>query len=1011
MQERNMNARNISKKLSENIKIPKKASEKNSNNLISSNIYNSNSINNSLLLNKSNAKIDKKTNLRNISQSTKCMKTKVEERDKSNLIFKAKNKYSITREKDREYNTNINKKECKHYKSKRKYMNTKDILLNKNNINNHSFNHLKKGPNLISNNNNAPKNIDYSNYYHEIYNPSSYKINKIPKYRYDKKNICLPFYYHSKKIEFRSNCKRKKIISKRIDYINALKELNLISNIDISIKLLSLPERAWLDELKENSSLIEKNKTLNNNENNNSITNEILNEFMKGRIVLQEDFNWILWSMGIIFWNAIENNKKLGNINSLNYNISNINFNDIEKWKEGFIFNGVYFRLFHKAENFDKIKIIKREIKSLNLLFLDYIQLIENIPNNKYSNNTKPLLTNNIIFPLISLLELTDYYLLASLALEPSFEKKYTQSFILNEEEYFNNNTYYNDVNISNYNIENMKHSPFFANITENNLLNLNNDKFLLINATKDLHPVMIQEKSDIQDNKGLYINNIYLKYPIIIHVLGKEEQVFNKNFLNYFNYFINYLQNNKYIIDIPSLEYEMNKFGINKCFYLFILSKIKLNNSCDFDTNNNICSLIKIYILVKLLTKIDEIQYSKDNNNIDNNNVNNLNEEKYNNKNDLNRDNKSESSYATASHKTNIKSNSRKNIKYSTEKKCLEFNTQMKNSISNSSNINKYNSSKNKNLNTNKRNIRFISQLVLTILNPKSHNIEISIDYLIYKLLYQSNIYLERFVKINSKIFSGDVSDLYEPRSFLKSLINSARKNPFIFLKQIEKKFKVLFNYEIKYRTSICLENFMKYFNSQEHLTLKEPQIVSSYINAEEIGSYIIIKSIYYNLISNNRINNNMKKKGNKMMKNISSENMDFLYGRMNDDNFSILNRSIIHNRNSNFHILNSSKEKSKKNQYNNQPLSTESNSNKNNILNSNISNERNNKNKFDTFLPGSNCTSLNNNINNESNNNEGFIYNYTNLAMKNRKNLSILVMKIQIFHKLLIKKEIRRI
>ena len=983
MQERNINTRNISKKRSENIKIPKKTTEKikDSNNLIMNHNYNNNSINNSILLNKSSSKIDKKANMRNISQSTKCMKTKGDEKEKSNVIFKAKNKYSITREKDRDYNTNVIKKDEKHFKSKKKYMNTKDILLNRNNINNHSFNHFKKMPYLISNNGSL-KNID-SSYNNEIYNPSSYKACKIPKFRkYDKKNIFLPFFYHSKKSEIRNNFKRKIIRSKRSDFNNALKDINSISNIDLANKLLSIPERAWIEELKENSALIdknlnsEKNKNINN-ENNNTNENSndnLLNDFIKGRVIIQEDFNWILWSMGIVCWIMIEKNEKYYNNFLFLKSVSNLNLNDITKWKEGFIYNGIYFRLFNKIDNYNNIKIIKREIKSLNLLFLDYIQLLDNIPRNKYSNYSKPLLTSNILFPLISLIELTDYYLLASLALEPSFEKNKIKSFILNEEEYFINNNYYNEVDISNYNTENLKYSPFFANLTDNNLLNLNNGKLLLINVNKDLHPLMIPEKNEMQYNEEIYKNNIYLKYPVITHVVGKEEQVFNKAFLNYFEYFVNYLQNNKYIIDIPNLEYEMNKFGINKCFYLFILSKIKLNNSCDFDTNNNICSLIKIYILVKLLTKIDEIHYSK---NSKNNNPNNFNNNKYNIKNESNKDTKSESSYATASHKTNNKSNSRKNIKYSTEKKYLEFNTKMTNSTSNSSNI-----IKNKNVNINKRGIKFIAQLVLTILNPKSSFIEINIDYLIYKLLFQSNIYLEKFKKLNSKIFSFDVSNLYEPRSFLKSLINSARKNPFIFLKQVENKFNILFNYEVKYRTSICLENFMKYFKNEEHITEKEPQKIYSYIDLEEIGTYLIIKSIYNNLMSNSyKINNNMKKKGNKIIKNISSENMDLLYGRMNYDNFSLLNRSIIHNRNSNFHILNSSKEKSKKHHYNNIPLYTESNSNKNNLLNNDSNTntkERNNKNKIDTFFSGSNLTSSKNNIESEStNNNEDLLSN----------------------------------
>ena len=929
MQERINNTRNISKKRSENIKITKKTHEirKVPNNLITSHIYNNNSINNSLLLNKSEVKIDKKSNMRNISQSTKYMKTK--EKEKKESIVKSKNKYSITREKDREIYNNIKEKA----KSKKKYNNIKDILLTKNNSkeinNNLSFNHIKKMKNLNSYNN-SYKNIETS-------------YNKIPRYkRVDKKNINLPFFYHIKKSEIKCNYKRKKMRSKIIDFKNILKDLNSKSNLDIAIKLLFLYERDWMEELKENS-----NKNINN-ENNNK--DNILNEYIKERIIIQEDFNWILWSMGLIFWNLLQNKLEKNNEIYMKLN-SIIDINDISKWKEGFIYNGIYFLLLDKVDNYDKIKKIKREIKSLNLLFLDYIQLLDNIQPNKIYHNSKPLLSNNIIFPLLSLLELTDFYLFASLALEPSFEKDKIKSYILNEQEYFNKNNYYNDFDINNYNMEDLKQSPFFINLTENNLLNLNNDKFLLINIATDLHPLMLGK--DNNENIGndiinINMNKIYIKYPIITHIISKEEKIFNKAFLNYFECFINYLQNNKYILDIANLEYEMNKFGINKCFYLLILSKIKLNNSCDFENNNNICSLIKIYLLVKFLTKINDIQFS---NKSPKDSINNY-----------NKDNKSEISYTTTSHKTD-KSYSRKNIK-----------------ITENNNINNYSSNKNK------RGIEFISQLILTILNPKSPSIEINMDDLIYKLLYQSNIYIEKFKNLNLKLFSSDASHLYEPRSFLKSLISSARKHPFIFLKQIENKFNIIFNYELKYRTSICIENFMKYFNNEEHIKEKEPQIIFTYINSDEIGSYLIIKSLY-----NNLMNNNMKKKDNKIVKNISSENMDFFYGRANYDNFSLLNRSIIHNRNSNFQILNSSKEKPKKYQFNNVPINTEYNINKNNnLISNNIIKERNN-NKIETFFSGSNFKSLNsNNIienENKTNNEENIINNYKTAENKNKK------------------------
>lgn len=138
--------------------------------------------------------------------------------------------------------------------------------------------------------------------------------------------------------------------------------------------------------------------------------------------------------------------------------------------------------------------------------------------------------------------------------------------------------------------------------------------------------------------------------------------------------------------------------------------------------------------------------------------------------------------------------------------------------------------------------------------------------------------------------------------------MITSARKNPLIFLRQIENKFNILLNYEIKYCTSICLENFIKYYNPNQIIE-KDPKIIS-YINGEELGFYLIIKNLYFSQIKNK--SNGFKRKGNKMVKNISSDNMDICNNnKCNFDNLSILNRSIIQPRNSNFRILNSSKDK----------------------------------------------------------------------------------------------------
>jgi hypothetical protein len=188
-------------------------------NVTTNNMYNKNcSNNNSILINKSNVKIDlnknyKRTNLRSISHSTKCMmkiKYRDKEKDKYQPLIKTKKKYSITKDKKilKEENSNKSKKNT----------NTKDLLNKKNNnndLNNHSFNYFRKTQN--SNNNNSLKNIE-SSCYSDFYCPNNkntkkQKIKKKDKTNYlnndNKNNFILPFYYCVKKGDKKYNIKKK----------------------------------------------------------------------------------------------------------------------------------------------------------------------------------------------------------------------------------------------------------------------------------------------------------------------------------------------------------------------------------------------------------------------------------------------------------------------------------------------------------------------------------------------------------------------------------------------------------------------------------------------------------------------------------------------------------------------------------------------------------------------------------------------------------------------------------
>ena len=864
--------KNISKKKSTNVKIPTKMCDKirdnynmllnNINNHFNNNTNlntNANTNNTSILTNKSNIKFGfinktvKKSNLRSISHSSKCMvKMKEKDRLKDTSHNLSNTSYAKTTKLNSISNDNpasrLNKEPKDNYRKKnnKKYtpINTKDIFLNKNynNANNNydminrSFNYFRKSQNPT---NTSVKNIESSSYSDFHSNNNTQHSNKkkifaklkksnkdINNNNNDKNFFNIPSYY------FTNDCDYGVYVSNNNNYINysnhdnymqILQNLNTIPLKDLALKIVKLEKRDWCNELKENILILEKNKSIN-------LDNKILNNFIQKRLLIQEDFNWLVWSIAYCFQKNIKISENSENNNYI----------------KGFVHKNIFIKSYDKIENYKEIKTIKREIKSLNMLFLDYIQLLDNIRIDIYSiNNPKSLLTNNILFPLISLVETSHNYILGSMVIDSFYSENDINNF--------------NEINLNRYSSTNLQYSPFFSNLNKNrknNLLKLNNGKYLLINISKCLHPLLIPEDESYNGKK------IYLKYPLITNLINMNENYFIKSsFLNHLKYFINYISSNKYIIDFASLEYVMNKFGINKCFYLIILSKLKFNNSCDIDTNNNVASLIKIYILVKLITKI-------------------------------------------------------------------------------------------KNNKTNEG----LFKIIICILSPKSPSIKIEIDPLIKELLTQCTNYLNEIISICKKLFiNNDIEDLYKPFEFLKSLIKAARHNPLQFLRQIENKFNLLFNYEIKYSTSICLENFVKY-SKNDMIIEKEPKIFT-FINNEEIGFYLIIKTILKNQL--NYSNYCYNKKGSKMMKNISSDNMEFYNGKYNIDNLSLLNRSIIQPRNSNFLILNNSKDKQKI-----KPISTlhmntsPTNANINNVKNNNI---------LENTIGNVTCTNSNFNFNNQ--------------------------------------------
>ena len=187
-------------------------------------------------------------------------------------------------------------------------------------------------------------------------------------------------------------------------------------------------------------------------------------------------------------------------------------------------------------------------------------------------------------------------------------------------------------------------------------------------------------------------------------------------------NYFINLIQRNKYINDIDNVNYEFNKFGINKFFLPYVIAKLKgenNNNNNAINSTNNIVNLIKIKILVKILLRC----VNSDNNN-------------------------------------------------------------------------------------NKLNI--IKNYLFSILIPQKIE-KNSIEKYLKNLLFFTKKYLQNFHNICFFYFENinNSKPLFSNKTFIKSLILSARKFPFIFISEIERKFNIIFNHLFKYKISISIENF----------------------------------------------------------------------------------------------------------------------------------------------------------------------------------------------------------
>ena len=114
-------------------------------------------------------------------------------------------------------------------------------------------------------------------------------------------------------------------------------------------------------------------------------------------------------------------------------------------------------------------------------------------------------------------------------------------------------------------------------------------------------------------------------------------------------------------------------------------------------------------------------------------------------------------------------------------------------------------------------------------------------------------NLVKEEKIKIISKKLTGFNS----PENFLIDIISIARKKPFLFLSELEKKLNFIINPFIKFKSSLSIESMSNQLN-MNHIYLNFNYKTFSYIKSNEISGLILSKiiNIYnsYDLNGNNK-------------------------------------------------------------------------------------------------------------------------------------------------------------
>ena len=515
----------------------------------------------------------------------KASKTNKEDKNNINGIkFKKDNKMVKTKSKENLNSKNLNK-----------INNTPGIDIHR------SFNNISR----VSSNDKF--NIINKSY---IKKKVNYKIEYLTDlHNYYNDNINKPLYLLDDTNNYFNNKKKEVKFSNENDFNNIIRHIKDKSNeLKICMELLKLKERKWQEEMISINKLIANNRIPKNKGNNINI-NYILHRI----VILYDHFNWIIKSISNIYnaiiyenQNVILNNLGLGNLNLPAFNSNT--------WFKGFKWKGLYIRI---DKDINCIKYIKNEIKALNYYFFDYLHIIwddNKITEDNENNNN--ILSNNIIFPLIGYSEINSFILIVSSIIKPELNKyinlietsqqskgiiELNSKININENNIFGNKIK-NNKNLNKYYYkDNAK--KYINNLSDNNIIDFNKNKFLKINHSIDFNKKnknsnkTNSNKKDLSDKANdityfkdtFYINDLLksklfteLSKNNLIKIKGGKYILVNvsKNIPNLFE--------NKFCNNIKKINFFGSVNGQKKYYTLNYNSSFNINIDNIFNININ---------------------------------------------------------------------------------------------------------------------------------------------------------------------------------------------------------------------------------------------------------------------------------------------------------------------------------------------------------------------------------------------------------------------------------------